>query len=798
MTLAAVALWTAAMLVGLQQTASSHDIIVDRSSRNLSSVPRDLPQDVEFLDLSCNHIQQLHRPDFQNTTHLRFLNVSWNLLENIDQETFLDTHALKYLDLSHNRLKNLSGQQYLLYTRYLVMLNLACNEFLNMSLGTEFRSLAKLKRLTVGAKNVRIGDFKNIAPLQLQTLAVSVEDGFRYEAGSLKDVHVEKLQIAVNTKELNYVLTADALSLFDQVELMDLADGYGALSELLHKVHIYTSHLYLTNITIQWFDLTTFVNAVLNTSISQLSSTDVRLCNLPYIETQVAKTSNLRSFTTRRAVVTAFFFAQEAVYNFFINMPVKRLAIEETPIIHMTCPKRESPILQLHFSDCALSDTIFSTVVGPKTLECETLTNVRQLFLMSNNLKSLHLVSKRIQHMKSLQHLNLSLNSLVYDSGEVCLWPAGISNLSLSSNSLTGSVFECLPRGVQTLDLQNNQISVVPSSIVRLQNLSSLNLNANRLRDLPVCNGFPILQELLLKSNSLHAPSVSRLASCPKLNTLDVGHNPFTCTCVLRSFILLGDKSEKKHSQVGVKLLGWPLDYYCTYPEALRDVTLNDISVPLISCNAGILAAAILCPAVVAIISVVFLCHHLDVPWYMGMIWQWTRAKHRARTQQLRPEDLMGVEFHAFVSYSQQDADWVHDALLPNLEGPAGGLRICQHEKNFVAGKTIIENIINCVEKSRRSVFVLSAHFVKSEWCHYELYFASHQRLSRGSDSIVLVLLEPLPQYLIPSKYYQLKSMMARHTYLEWPQDRAKHRLFWANLRAALQSDLPEAPAAEQ
>lgn len=32
-----------------------------------------------------------------------------------------------------------------------------------------------------------------------------------------------------------------------------------------------------------------------------------------------------------------------------------------------------------------------------------------------------------------------------------------------------------------------------------------------------------------------------------------------------------------------------------------------------------------------------------------------------------------------------------------------------------------------------------------------------------------------------------MKAMMGRHTYLEWPQDRGKHRLFWANLRAALQ-----------
>lgn len=799
MKLTTAVLLVVAMLVGLQECTSSPDSSVDRSSQNLSAVPTDLPQFVEVLDLSCNHIHQLHKGDFKNTTSLRVLNMSWNSLEEINAETFLDTPLLEDLDLSHNSLKNLSGQQYLLHTVNLLVLNLAYNEIFSMTLGSEFSSLVKLERLTVGAKNISKGDFKNIAEVKLRTLTISLEGELGYEADSLKDVHAQRLQIAFNKNQImNHDLTADALSIFVEVEMMNLTSGYKTLSQQLSEIKdIHTSQLDLSHLVINWKDLTQFVNAVLRTPIAHLSASDVVINHPPQIDSYVVKTSKTKSFTARRATVNSFFFSQESVYNFFINLPVESVALMETSIIHMTCPSSQSPILQLDFSSCAISDTIFTKVKGDKLFECENLRNVRKLILVDNNFKDLQVLSNRIQHMTSLQHLDLSLNSIRYDGSLDCIWPPSITNLNLSSNSLTDSVFKCLPNGTETLDLQNNQISVVPPTIFKLENLSSLNLNGNRLRDLPVCNTFPMLNELLLQSNSLHAPSVNRLVSCPQLKTLDVSHNPFTCTCTLQNFLNLGLKSEGKGNQTGIELLSWPLGYYCIYPEADRNSTLKDIRIPEVTCNVSILAATILVPAVALILTIVILCHRLDVPWYIGMIWQWTRAKHRARMQHVRPEDLVGVEFHAFVSYSQHDADWIHNSLLPNLEGCAGGLRICHHEKNFVPGKTIIENIMGCVEKSRRSVFVLSAHFVKSEWCHYELYFASHQRLSRGSDSIVLVLLEPLPQYLIPSKYYQLKSMMKRHTYLEWPQDRAKHRLFWANLRAALQADLPNAPVAE-
>lgn len=793
-----VAFMAAAALQGFLLSSSLAQVIVNLSSKNLSAVPHDLPPTVEDLDLSCNSISQLQRGDFQNTTFLKFLNLSWNTLGEIHPQTFLRTPLLESLDLSHNGLRNLSGQQYLLHTQNLLMLNLTHNEFFSMRLGSEFAPLMKLRELALGAKSISVGDFRNIAGLKLRKLGLSFDGDPVYEASSLKGVQAQRLQIALNgDPTVFYKMIHDALHHFKEVELLNLKEGYKNLSQQLTMwPEIYTSHLYLSNISLKWKDLTNFVNVCFQISLPHLTASGVALESMPYSETPVLKTSNTTSFTAHHVEVKTFFFDQEAVYNFFINMPVKRLALTEIPLIHMTCPRSESRIQQLDFSHCALSDSLFSRVEHFTTLDCKTLGNVRKLNLAGNNLKSLKVLSGRLQYMKSLQHLDVSLNLLVHDGSGNCSWPASITKMILNYNSLTEAVFECLPADIETLGLQNNEISVVPVSVLKLEKLSSLNLGGNRLRELPLCHSFPALSKLLLSFNSLHSPLVQNIKSCPKLKTLDVSENPFICTCALKSFLSLGSRFEK-HEDAVVDLVGWPSAYQCAYPEALRHTTLNTVTISEISCNTALLVATILCPSVALILTVMLLCRHFDVLWYLRMIWEWTRAKHRARIS-ARREDQAGAEFHAFVSYSQHDAEWVQNSLLPNLEGPAGGLRICHHERHFVPGQTIVQNIISCVEKSRRSVFVLSSHFVKSEWCHYELYFASHQHLSQGSDSVVLVLLEPLPQYLIPSKYYQLKSMMSRHTYLEWPQDRAKHRLFWANLRAALQANLPNAAAAQQ
>ncbi|KAK9399184.1 toll-like receptor 6 [Crotalus adamanteus] len=187
---------------------------------------------------------------------------------------------------------------------------------------------------------------------------------------------------------------------------------------------------------------------------------------------------------------------------------------------------------------------------------------------------------------------------------------------------------------------------------------------------------------------------------------------------------------------------------------------------------------------------VAFLCIRFDIPWYFKMIWGWSQVKRRIWKN--KSEDISeNIQYHAFVSYSEHDAHWVKTELISNLEKENGSLKICQHERDFIAGKSIVENIIDSIEKSYKSIFVLSPNFVQSEWCHYELYFAHHKLFSENADGLILILLEPIPAYLIPAKYYKLKALMAKRTYLEWPKDKRKHAFFWTNLRAALQIKLP-------
>lgn len=117
-------------------------------------------------------------------------------------------------------------------------------------------------------------------------------------------------------------------------------------------------------------------------------------------------------------------------------------------------------------------------------------------------------------------------------------------------------------------------------------------------------------------------------------------------------------------------------------------------------------------------------------------------------------------------------------------------MSLCLHKRDFLPGHWILDNIMHAMERSRRTIFVLSENFVQSDWCRYELDF-SHLRLFEGAtgEPAILILLEPLNKDHIPRRFCTLHKLLSSTTYLEWPQGEEKVSEFWEALRSAVRGE---------
>ncbi|KAM3913304.1 uncharacterized protein RB166_018617 [Leptodactylus fuscus] len=100
-------------------------------------------------------------------------------------------------------------------------------------------------------------------------------------------------------------------------------------------------------------------------------------------------------------------------------------------------------------------------------------------------------------------------------------------------------------------------------------------------------------------------------------------------------------------------------------------------------------------------------------------------------------------KYHVFISYSSEDSIWV-SGLVNKLESTFPCLKICYHERDFVPGKTIIDNMVECIQSSQKTVMVLSPHFVRSGWCLFEAKLSIFQDCML-KKAIVPIMLRPCP-----------------------------------------------------
>nr|XP_020017463.1 toll-like receptor 10 [Castor canadensis] len=751
--------------------AEERELTANCSNMSLRKVPPDLTPATTTLDLSYNLIFQLHSSDFHSFSKLQVLILCHNRIQQLDIKIFELNMELRYLDLSYNRLKivtwySLAGLKHL---------DLSFNDFDTLPICEETGNMSHLETLGLSGAEIQRSDLQKIAHLHFSTVFLGLRTLSRYEEGSLPILNTTKLHIVLPRDANFWVLLCDGIKTSKILEITNI-DGksrfvnYETPQNLTFK-NAKTSTLLFNKVDLLWEDLLFIFQFVWHTSVEYFQIQNMTFGSKVYLDHNSFDYSNtvMKAVKLEHIHFRIFYIPQDKIYLLFTKMNIENLTISDAQMPHMLFPNYPKSFRYLNFANNILTDDLFKKPIQ--------LPYLKTLILKGNKLETLSLVSC-FANNTSLMHLDLSQNLLQHKNDEDCMWPETLATMNLSSNSFSNSVFRCLPRSIQILDLSNNKIQFIPKEIIHLKSLRELNIAFNSLTDLPGCSHFTRLSILNIEMNLILSPSPDFFQSCHEVKTLNAGRNPFRCTCELRDFIGLEKRSQGM-------LVGWSDSYTCEYPSNLKGTLLKDVYLPELSCNTALLIVTIMVIMLVLGMAVTFCCLHFDLPWYLRMLCQWTQTWHRVR--KMRREQLKrNVQFHAFISYSEHDSPWVKNELIPSLEKEDGSVLICLLERNTDPGKSIAENIISCIEKSYKSIFVLSPNFVQSEWCHYELYFAHHSLFHDNSDRVILILLEPIPLYCIPARFHELSALMEKKAYMEWPKDRRKCGLFWANLRAAI------------
>ena len=385
-----------------------------------------------------------------------------------------------------------------------------------------------------------------------------------------------------------------------------------------------------------------------------------------------------------------------------------------------------------------------------------------------------------------LIHLDLSgsidnIDSLDLDNPNISI--PTLNKLIMAKNQVTSInqiIFLKAPM-LTTLDLSHNLItSIDPGIAMAYPNLENLLIDDNGLESLAGLQGLPFLQKLSASQNQITSiPTwlISRPSSS-LLMRLKLSNNPYQCTCKIEPFRkwILSDTNT------------WlqPGQYACATPETLKGVSITGIELDCRSNTPLYLGVGFAVGILICILLITLFKYQWHIKYKLFLLYR----NYRTIPDNIEEEFIeLDLQYHAYVAYndeSAEDSAWVMNDLQPNMEEGPEPLRLFIKDRDFRPGN-LIEMIDENMDRSRKTILVLSPNFVESEWCYHEMRMAHMRLLDHNLDVLVLVLLHTIPEN---KRTLSLRQLLCKKKYLKWPKDKAGQRLFWRRLRHEIKGPL--------
>ncbi|KAH8413215.1 hypothetical protein KR009_008868 [Drosophila setifemur] len=318
------------------------------------------------------------------------------------------------------------------------------------------------------------------------------------------------------------------------------------------------------------------------------------------------------------------------------------------------------------------------------------------------------------------------------------------------------------------LKVGNNSLTQLPLTVGEHEgyaNVSGLLLADNQLTSLGTGAQLPAnLTHLDVRRNmitSLSEEFVEFLQEPNNSMTVSLSGNPISCDCDALSLLFFVRSNPQRVVDIG--------DLMCTRQKKLLQqmeaFELCPSYVLLISCVIGGLVI------IICLITVFYLMfqQELKIWMYNNNLCLWWVSEEELDKDKT---------YDAFISYSHKDEELI-SKMLPKLESGPHPFRICLHDRDWLVGDCIPEQIVRTVDDSKRVIIVLSQHFIDSVWARMEFRIAYQATLQDKRKRIIIILYKELEH--MNGIDSELRAYLKLNTYLKWGDP-----LFWSKLCYAM------------
>ena len=381
-------------------------------------------------------------------------------------------------------------------------------------------------------------------------------------------------------------------------------------------------------------------------------------------------------------------------------------------------------------------------------------------YLNEANFTGLNLANNYLgkQIEKAKFHVGSNLRNLTY--------------LSLSNNwiyNIPMTLFDGC-NSLQYLDLSQNELEKVNFNLQSLTELRMLDLSHNRIKTVSQ-KQMIALGEIARARKGIESPIV-----------VDLSKNDLWCNCDNVEF-LRWMKEQNRYRNI--KFHDFE-SYSCSFAN-LSQSNFTDLSAIVMELDKQ--CASFTWIIVTSVIGVTTLLVSVLVGIAYRFRWKIRYLYYMAKRIYKRNEHIHNINnehrnsmfrYDAFVSYATENSEIALHEMIREVEKQTD-LKLCFHQRDFIPGYGIAENIANAIHDSRKVICVISNSFLDSHWCMYEFNMALMERIHarEGEDLLFLVLLKDFNVSRAP---LPLIEFIRNNSYLEYPEDEAYRPMFWSKL----------------